>query len=221
MCSALSASSPKAVKLSERISAVRARSVPPAAARSNIGPIPAKICFSFQPAIAKYVIASADCVAVKRVDAPSSSAFALNLSYSSGVAFAMARTFDMVASKLIAVLTAPASGDSAASVMPTLVTNAACADAKFAEAVSFADIAVLNLCCCASTCRSSPDNRPRCPLYASMLIPAFRAACDTRATSARYFALLMFPFSYSRVSHPSRSPCLLIAAWLSFHWAFN
>ena len=76
---ACSAERPKAVRSSDTISAVLAKSVPPAAAKANKPGIPAIICSVFHPAMPKYDIASAAWVALNWVVSPNFLALSVSL----------------------------------------------------------------------------------------------------------------------------------------------
>ena len=105
-CPLSEALKPKAVKASVTISDVVARSRPSAAAKLMIPSIPLSMSSVFQPAIAIYVNASADSVALNFVLAPISWAFLFRASRSPPVAPEIADTLDIADSKSDVTFTA-------------------------------------------------------------------------------------------------------------------
>ena len=100
---ASSAFSPNCASADAVTSDAVARSTLPAAAKSKSPGIPAMMSWLFQPAIARFSIASAACAAENCVDSPSCFAVAVRSSNSFPVAPEMALTFAMPCSKSLKV----------------------------------------------------------------------------------------------------------------------
>ena len=133
----LSTEIPIAVMPSEMMSAVRARSVPPAIANCNRVGVVARMAFVFQPARPRYFCASATWVALNSVALPNSLACAVSFAMSSALAWVTACTLDIAYSKFFASSTAFAKGATIAAPVAAAATPAVAKEPAFSNLPGF------------------------------------------------------------------------------------